>query len=467
MIELRPYQQDAYNKLLFEYKKGFKAPLLVMPTGAGKTFTFSYITKNALEKGNSTLILVHRKELLYQASDSLHALGIEHGLIKSGISVSPRKNVQVASKDTLVHRMHKYDWLKPRLIIIDEAHHSCSKTWRDIISYYSNAWLLGVTATPCRLDGRALGKDQGGVFDSMVMGPSIRDLINKGHLADFEIYGPSVGVDLSNVKSSGGDYNKKDLSIALNKSKIHGCVVQHYKDLALGKSAIAFCVSVAHAQEVAKEFLEAGIKAISIDGKTPDLVRKKAIDDLRTGKIDVLTSCDIISEGTDIPKAEVAILLRPTQSLSLFLQQVGRVLRPGLNKKAIIIDHVGNVTDRFGFPDEDFNWSLTGKIKQGREIAEIQVKIRVCEKCFKVSQAKKICPYCGSDFPVKERKLTKEEKAELKQIQREQARQNRIEVGQAQDMQALIAIGKKRGYKNPAGWAWHKINGRKKKRQRR
>ena len=469
-IILRDYQQKGVQEIRGEYAKGKKAPIYVLPTGGGKTFTFSYVAAKALEKDNYTLILVHRKELLFQASKSLKAMGLKHGLIKSGISMNPDAKIQVASKDTLIHRMTRLQWLKPDLIIIDEAHHATAGTWRKILDFYKEAWLLGVTATPCRLDGKGLGLLSGGVFDSMVLGPTMRNLINNDYLCDFDIYAPPIPLDLSQVKTRAGDFAKDQLAAAMDKPSITGHVIEHYKAYADRKPSIAFCVSVAHAEHVANQFRLSGYTAKAISGKTPDKERDQAIRDLGEGRLNVLCSCDIISEGTDVPIVECAILLRPTKSLSLFLQQVGRVLRPGKNKRAIILDHVGNVTKRHGFPDEDQNWTLEGKKKRKRkQLEEVELKVRMCSQCFKVHKPSPTCPHCLYEYPIEVRKL--EEKAgNLKKLTKEDREriknQKRQEQNQAQTLVQLIDLGKKRGYKNPSFWARKVLASRKAKRYR-
>lgn len=471
-IILRDYQDKLIQDLRSCYTRGLKAPLLQLATGGGKTIIFCFMTLRAIAKGNPVLILVHRKELLYQASESLNALGVRHGLIMAGERMNAHEKVQVASKDTLIHRMHRLQWLRPAFIVIDEAHHATAGTWKKILDFYRGSWLLGVTATPCRLDGKGLGLESGGVFDSLICGPSMRQLINDGHLCDYDLYGPPVGIDLSDIKTIAGDYAKDQLNKALNKASITGCAVDHYKTLADGRPALAFCVSVAHAIHVAEQFKEAGYRATSICGTTDKHTRKKAIADLGNGRLDILASCDIISEGTDIPIVEVAILLRPTQSVSLYLQQVGRVLRPGPDKKAIILDHVGNIMDRHGAPDQEREWTLDGKRKRitKKTLEEIEVKIRQCPECFKCHTPGPQCPKCLYVYPIKSKEPA-EKAGTLKRlspadlIKAAAKRKAQIEKGCAKTLVQLVQLGVKREYANPAGWAAHVMRCRMKKKQ--
>lgn len=443
-MNLRPYQQTLVEELRSKYSAGFKAPLLVLPTGGGKTFIFSYIAKSAAAKGLKVFILVHRQELLNQTSRSLDALEVRHGLIRPDYPEASMLPVQVASVQTLSRRLNRghYD---PGLIIVDEAHHATAGTWRKILDRFPTALTLGVTATPVRTDGHGL-KD---IFDCIVEGPTVRDLISEGFLVKPKVYGPPHQVDLTGVKRRGGDYDAKDLTERVDRPKITGDVISHYRKLADRQPAIAFCVSVAHAQHVAAQFRDAGYTAVCLDGSMHDAARRSAIEGLANGSINVLTSCDIISEGTDIPVVSVAILLRPTQSTGLFLQQVGRALRPAPNKEhAIILDHAGNCM-RHGMPDEDREWSLDGEPKTKRK-TDSEPTVKQCDKCYHVYRPAPRCPNCGHTPEIKDRKVTHTDGdlIEITEVQR----QKRQEVGQARTLEALIELAKRRGYS--PGWAY-------------
>jgi superfamily II DNA or RNA helicase len=249
-----------------------------------------------------------------------------------------------------------------------------------ITSTWPAAKVLGVTATPERLDGVGL-RD---AFDTMVLGPDVRDLIAAGHLAPFRYLAPGGGIDLSQVRSIGGDYNAADLEAALDQDSVTGNVVEHYLQHLAGRTAIAFCVTVAHAEHVAVRFRDAGISAASIDGTMSSGERHDLVNQLRTGELRVLTSCEIISEGFDAPAVGGAILLRPTQSFALFRQQVGRCLRPKTDgSAAVILDHVGNVM-RHGLPDAPHAWSLDAKKRTPAERQKAAVRCRVCPACSEV-----------------------------------------------------------------------------------
>lgn len=412
-VILRDYQILAADRAREAYQQGYRAPLLALPTGAGKTVIFCYMTEQAAAREKRIYILVHRQELLRQTSEKLDLFGVPHGLVSPAHAMSG-DHVQVASVQTLARRLHRLP--PPDLIVVDEAHHACAGTWRKIIEHWPNALLLGVTATPCRLDGKGLGQNSGGFFDILVEGPTIPDLIEHGFLAQPVVYAPPSGVDLSGVKTRAGDYAKDQVEERVDKPKITGCAIEHYNRICPNVPAIAFCSSVQHAEHVAQQFNAAGIVAASLDGTMTDAVRKARIQALGSGQIKVLTSCEIVSEGTDIPIVTAAILLRPTQSTGLYLQQVGRVLRPFEGKQcAVILDHVGNVF-RHGMPDDIRSWSLSGAAMRDRKKQDQELKIKQCEKCFAIYRAQIVaCPQCGHIPAIKDRS-PQQVSGELRQI---------------------------------------------------
>lgn len=446
-MQLRNYQQKAIEDLRVSYGTGHRAPLFVLPTGGGKTFVFTHLTQMSVARGKRVLILVHRSELLEQASRSLTELGVPHGLIGPKYPRMYSYPVQIASVQTLVRRMKTVP--EPDLIIIDEGHHAVAGTWGKICKNYANAKILGVTATPCRSDNQGLSD----IYDDLVLGPSISDLIDEGYLVKPRVFAPKT-ISVSGIKKIAGDYAASE--IAKRASLITGDCIEHYRKYADKKPAIAFCASINHAKEVADSFCSAGYRALWISGSTPDDIRKKMIELLRDGGLDILTSCDIISEGTDIPRVECAILLRPTQSLSLYLQQVGRVLRPFPGKSdAIILDHAGNVM-RHGMPQDDREWELTDGIKKDSDESRTE-SIRQCEVCFAVFSPRPTCPQCGHQNAVKERKIDFAE-GELTELQHV-IREKRREVGRARTLEELQRIAAQRGYKK--GWAYHVYNTRR------
>lgn len=457
MFSLRDYQQDAVDRIRNEYRAGKKAPLLVLPTGGGKTVVFSYVTASAAARGNRVWILVHRIELLRQTSMKLQEAGVDHGLINPKYTPNYMAPVQVASVQTLTRRMKHLP--PPSLIVVDEAHHATAGTWRAILNEYPAAKMLGVTATPIRSDGQGLGVEAGGFFDTMVEGPQIQELIRRGYLVNPVVFAPQNKVDLSGVQITRGDYDQKQLAEMLDKQEITGDAVAHYQKLAHGSPAVAFCVSVAHAEHVAEQFRAAGYRAYAVDGSMEDDVRRRILAGLGNGSVDVVASCDLISEGTDIPAIGAAILLRPTQSTGLYIQQIGRALRPCAGKdRAIILDHVGN-TLIHGLPDDARDWSLDGeKRKKGKKDAdENALRIQQCPKCYAVHEKAPACTICGHVYEAPKFEPPKVVAGELTEITPEMRanikRMKAVEVARAKTLEDLQLIEQQRGYKH--GWAKH------------
>lgn len=452
-VTLRDYQSAAGEDIRAAYRRGAKAPLLVMPTGAGKTVLFTYIASQGAAKGSRVLLLAHRRELVGQISRALAQWGVGHGVIAAGTAETGHP-VQVASIPTLARRLYpgKYRF---DLVVIDEAHHAIEGSGLGaILADQADARRLGVTATPCRLDGRGLGIGSGGYFDQMVIGPTVLDLIEQGYLAPPIVYAPPEGQapDLRGVKVRAGDYVAKELAAAMDKAPLTGDAVAHYSRICPGQPALAFCVTVAHAEHVAEQFRDAGYSAAALSGETPDEVRDRMIRDLGQGRLQVLTSCNVVSEGTDIPVVSAAILLRPTASYSLAMQQMGRVLRihPGKDK-AIILDHAGN-TRRHGLPTEPMLWSLAGRKKRAWQPSDAE-RVKTCPDCEAVlALATRTCPECGADLWVAAEPEVVA--AQLEAVDAtEIARARRREVALAKSLTDLQRIGKERGYKS--GWAHH------------
>lgn len=439
----------------------------VAPTGFGKTVVFSYIAQHAQARGNRVMILAHRQELLDQISTSLQRFNVPHGFIAAGYPGHSRAMVQVGSTPTVVRRTTQV--ATPDLIVVDEAHHATPKnTLGQVLAAFPRARVLGVTATPVRLSGEGMGE----VFDRMVLGPSTADLIDAGRLSPVRVYAPP-GIDTSGLHMRGGDYAVNELVAAADKPTITGDAVDHYRRLAHGKRAVAFCISVDHAQHVADAFCSAGYSAVRIDGRMDRHERRRIVEAFRQGDIGVLTSCDLISEGFDLPAIEVGISLRPTASTGLWLQQVGRCLRIAPGKgDALILDHAGN-TLRHGLPTEPREWSLDGREeRRTRTKAERPVSVRICSVCFSASRAGvSVCGSCGHPFPVQARKVASVD-GELQEITAAriltpEQRRAKQEQGAAQSLQALIDLARMRGYKAPERWAQYVYEGRQAKQSRR
>lgn len=422
------------------------------------------------------MILTHRQELLDQTARTLREIGVDHGLIMAGRAPDPMARVQVASVQTLARRLERTP--PPDLIVIDEGHHATAGTWRRVVQAFPSARILGVTATPERLDGKGLGTEFGGIYDDLIRGPEVSDLIRRGFLSQPIYYAPP-GVDMAGTRMSGGDYRRDEAEEKVDKPTITGDAVDHYRRLCNGAPAIAFCVSIQHAEHVAEAFRAAGFRAASIDGTLNDRDRRERIRDLGTGRLHVLTSCEIISEGTDIPVVTAAILLRPTASLGLHLQQVGRVLRVAPGKaNAIILDHCGNC-HRHGLAEDVRDWSLEGATARKRKAEEkAAIRYRQCPRCFCVHAPAPKCDQCGHEYVSTNREI-EQVAGELVQLGvavqqcsgcqhvhsardascpkcgevHDPTRARKKEQGKAQTLDELIAVGRRRGYKNPTAWA--------------
>ena len=329
------------------------------------------------------------------------------------------------------------------------------------MEYYSSALKIGCTATPCRLDGKPLGQ----FFDSLVLGPTIPQLVSKGYLCPHKVYSAPITPNLSKIKTIAGDYAKNELFDEMVRADITGDAVKQYRKHADGLPAIAFCINIAHAESVKNEFALAGYKVDIITGSMKTEERDQVIGWLADGTIQVLVSVDVISEGTDCPVCACAILLRPTKSEGLYMQQVGRILRPKLNKTAIVLDHVQN-TLTHGFVDDEREWSLKQKVKRKKN-ADKAPAVQTCKQCFACFPPQRICPCCGYEMPTQPRELSQED-GELVELRREEVRQRvaerKREQGRQQTLQDLINLGRQRGYK--PGWAYFVYNQRKQKQKR-
>jgi len=447
MIELRPYQLQAVDEIRQGYQQGHRSVLFVLPTGGGKTVLFSHITRETAARGNRVCVLVHRAELLRQASASLTALGVPHGLIAAGRSMNLAAPVQVASVQSLARRLHLIPQGFFQLLVIDEAHHSNAGTWAKVLQHCASARVLGVTATPCRSDGRGLGE----FYSHMVLGPTPAELTDAGFLAPARVLAPP-GPSLLGLRKRMGDFDMSQAGQMLQAGQAMGDCLAHYRQHLNGQTAIAFCCSVAHAEAVADLFNRYGVAAASIDGTMEPLQREQLLAELGAGRLKVLTSCQLIGEGVDVPSVAGCILLRPTQSVSLHLQMIGRCLRPQPGKRAVILDHVGN-TQRLGHHLEDREWTLDGTLKKDREAAP---SVKVCPKCFCcLPSGKPRCSECGHEFTPERRELEHVD-GELVEVSADQLkRETRREQGEARTVEDLVQIGKRRGMKNPTAWARH------------
>lgn len=405
MITLRPYQDAAIADIRNAFNRdGFRRVLFVLPTGGGKTVCFSYMAQRLAAAGKRVWIIAHRDELLNQISVSLTKFNVSHDVMRGGSRLGWQA-VQVCSVQTLVRRLDRME--APDFIIFDEAHHTSAGSWRRIMDRYSDVLMLGVTATPCRLDGKGLKH-----FHHMVLGPTPKWLTENGYLAPADVYAPELA-DMGGVKTRMGDYDKKETAARMDKPAVYGNAVQYYRQIAYGKRIIVFCVNLTHVQHTLEAYRAAGIPAASLDGKMSAADRARVNADFEARRILVLVTCEIVSEGYDVPGCDGVQMLRPTQSLGLFLQQVGRGLRTAPGKdRAIIIDHVANCgrtvnglwVPKHGFPTDDREWNLETGIVRKKSDGSAAPAVRQCLECYALMGAGvTVCHKCGAAMPVVDR----------------------------------------------------------------
>ena len=446
-MQLRNYQQEIFEKSISAFSNGSKGICCVLPCRSGKSYIMARMIKGAKGK---VLVLAHRHTLINQHKELLESLGVL------------TSKVRVESVFTEASRLGRYAPDEVDLIIIDEAHLSEAMSYRKVCEYYNCRRVL-FTATPARLDGKPLT-----LADTLITGITADELIKSGAISEYDYYAPDLNLDIDNVDMVAGEYNNGQLTELMCQSAIYGDVLKYYRMLGENRQAIAYCTSVKHSEQTAKMFCDNGIAAISIDGSMSQRERNKRMELFKVGKAQILCNCNLISEGVTLPNASVALLLRPTMSLPLFIQQSCRVLTPVAGKKAVIIDFVNNV-QKHGMPTEIHNWSLTQTVESRKEFnGDGTLSIRQCENCFKCFKTAPVCPYCGYTYKVKGRELKAVKNVELKKIeaaqkqeQEQQRKDARREQGMCQSYQELYELAKKRGYKNPAGWAYFIMKGRK------
>jgi superfamily II DNA or RNA helicase len=455
---LRDYQLVAKERLRDSYISGKRAPLLVAPTGAGKTTIFCDIAFSAAANGKNTMIIAHRKELIDQASARLDVHSVNHGVIMADHwRHRPYERIQVASIDTLRHREHWRGW--PHLIIIDEGHRAISESYLDFCRANPQARLLGVTATPFRSDGKGLDS----LFDDIIVCETTKGLIEKGYLVPLRMFSP-VNIDLSGIRKKHGDFDRVAVDSRVNQRVLIGNMIEHWHKYAEGRATMVYANSVGHSKNIAFEFNQAGIPAIHLDADSSRLEREEGIRDFKSGKYKILTNCGLFVEGTDIPEITCIILARPDMSIGPYLQMVGRGLRlfPG-KLDCVVLDHANSFA-MHGSPLIEYEYSLSGRIKKKSVKANAQRKIKACMKCFAINQlSESNCIACGVPFPVNSviPKYLDGELAEILDLQYLEKFGVKKLIAKATSQLELEAIAKMMGYKS--GWINHvmKVKARK------
>lgn len=386
-MQLRPYQQRAVDEVRVALAD-HRAVVLALQVGGGKTVVACEMIRLALQRGRRALFVVHRIELVQQARERLARFGINAGIIKAGITAAPARPVQVACVPTLIRRRFP----AADLVIFDETHHVVSGSWLRVLHHYreAGAWVVGITATPVRLDGRGLGE----AFSTIVEPVTTRELIDGGFLLEPIVYAPPV--DLAGLRVTKGDYALPELAERM--TKLCGNLVDHWMEHGRGRPTVAFAVNIEHSRRIEEAFLEAGVKITHVDGKSAFRDRMAANRALRTGELEIVTQCQLWTEGVDIPELGCLVIARPTKSLGLHRQMIGRVMRTSPGKlDCVVLDHAGN-HHKHGAITAPVEWSLDEKKRRQRTTAGC----RTCLNCYAVLPPMATeCPQCGA--PVERR----------------------------------------------------------------
>lgn len=441
-MQPRPYQNEAIEMLRENIRKGIRRQLLVMPTGCGKTLTASTMIKSAVERGRRVLFVAHRIELIDQTVKTMHAIGVDCGVIRGSDRRRKRSApVQVASVATLVRRIRP----DADLVFIDEAHRALAKSYVEgVLEAYPKAVHIGLTATPCRSDGRPLGT----MYDAIVQAITYERAIAEGYLAAPIVYSTPAPPDLTDVSITGGDYNAGELAEAMTKGALIGNIVEHWQKYAGGRRTVVFAAGVEHSQGIVDRFIGAGVRAEHLDGNTPEEQRRAILKRLASGETQVVSNVGVLCEGWDMPACKCLVLARPTKSLSLFMQMGGRIFRPWNDVTPIILDHASNVT-KHGLPHMDRPWSLEARIKNSKSDAPT----KECPNCFaRIAANAKACPHCDVEQTPEERgdgqtKLV-EKDGELVEIKPP------TEAEREEWLARAIETAKRKGYDR--GWVFHR-----------
>jgi len=398
MVELREYQSGLIEKTRNSILDGNKKVILVLPTGGGKTYIMAEIARRSVEKGYKILALMHRRQLVQQMQDRFADYGLESGIIMSGEETDLDKDIQIGTIQTYHRRLQLYDTANPffvdaSIVFIDEAHRSLSRTYKEALEIYQDKIVIGVTATPCLASGVGMGR----YYDSLINGVDVQELIDNGYLVPGRYYAPSKP-DLDKIRTIAGDYDKKELGKRMNQVKLIGDVFENWAKLAGGLQTIVFAVNVKHSRALCEEFQRHNVAAEHLDAHSTEERREEVLNNLRRGETQVVCNVGLYTEGFDYPGAGCIIVARPTKSMGLWRQMVGRGLRPYPDKnECVVIDH-GGCVDRLGFVEDDVWWSLDGKKQAFKKKVERKKEktIMTCEECTYVFTGNK-CPQCGTE----------------------------------------------------------------------
>ena len=446
------HQISAVAAIEKAWADGYRSVCYQCPTGGGKSKILRRIVENHHAAKNVIYILAHRKNLVSQLSNEITEADIKHGIIMSG-NPYIRYRVQVASLQTIIRRIDKLP--EPEILVADEGHHLKCKSYVELIKKWPNAKILSVTATPRRTNGEPLSD----IIDKLIIGPQVRELIDNGVLSDYDYYAPEEIAAPSHIMA--GDFNIHEDAQIMDKKVIIGHSLDHYKKYCDHLPTIINCTNIAHAENVARIFQDAGYRAKAIHSELDESDIKRMLIGLRTGELEILCQVDLLGEGIDIPGATGMIWLRHTASIVVYMQGNGRVLRKCKGKdRAIIIDPCNNWI-RFGLPDDPRTWTLEGS--SGKEIDMLPYKR--CPECLRpVKKTAMTCPYCGYIWRRNiEIILPQEVEGELRQIKGREVQGNLVKAIQENGCMTLrdaIKVARSMGQNHRQGWyAWVKILG--------
>jgi superfamily II DNA or RNA helicase len=455
LIELHDFQRIAADQI---ESSDSRRIVLVAPTAAGKTVIASEVIRRAMARYERALVLAHRREIINQTGAKLTTNGVGHGVVMAGVEPRPLAPVQVASIDTLRARALNGTAMQmppADLVIIDETHHARAQTYQKIIAAYPDAKIIGLTATPCRGDGRGLGN----VFDTMIETPQIAELITLGVLVPSRVYAP-VDPDLKGVKTQTGDYVVNQLSDRMNTDALVGDIVSDWFKHGERRKTVAFACSVAHSVHIRDEFLKVGVRAEHLHANTPTDERDAMLARLASGETEVVSNCMVLTEGWDCPPVGCLILARPTKQMGLYRQMIGRVLRTAPGKiDAIILDHSGAVF-RHGLPEDPVEWTLdvdrraANKTHERRKAGEAD-KLRTCPSCDALLCGPPPCWSCGW-MPAPRARSIDFAEGELGLVIGGKVRAPEYTAGDRERWHAMLAhIAEERGYQR--GWVAHQF----------
>ena len=463
-IQLRDYQLSLIQQVFCHWGAGEQRVMVQLPTGGGKTIIFCAIANEFIKQSEPVLVIAHRQELITQAASKLEAVaGVPVGIIKAGYKPNSNALLQVASIQTLIRRQPP----PASLVIFDEAHHCHSRTYATVFKHYAElgSYIIGCTATPMRTDGRGLRWLYGATpgFESLICGPSVNQLIAADYLAPFKLYAPAhiIRASGAGLKTTAGDYNKAQLEKFVKKTLLVGDVISTWKKHATGCRTVLFAVSVDHSKELALAFLEAGIRAAHLDGDTPTSIRQEILAEFAAGRVLVLCQHSIVTEGVDIPLIEAIQFTRPTKSLTIWFQAIGRALRPAPNKThAVIIDHTDTHLN-LPWPDNEIPWSLDPiSLKPGPGVLQCPN----CRHVFRPTQWERernmaTCPVCQTKFIFVNKPSNKKGGEELSILEVLPAEFAEIVIEynplKLALVQKIINIQLEKGYQK--GWVYHQL----------